>query len=252
MTSWSSQLAGLYLAAAPNGLCSPDLGDDLDQATDLGPGRSTYVLTATLFVVLFGIGLGSLLFHVFRGVASRPALPVVVVGILLLSTLAGKLCLPALAIWVSPTAVQQWRANPSGNALLHRHDCRPGIRPGLSHGHSVPLFVHLTHASAKQVGRREYLCLEHAGLDVGANLTAVLLFPLIGTAGCMALAAGLYLVALLAMISWRGWQQLATGEAIAAGRGRHAAAGPAARSSAHEYGLLSLRGPAAGRQRLPT
>ncbi len=216
---WNWPLAGPYLAAALAGCAALILEMTWTRQLTLVLGGSTYALTATLFVVLFGIGLGSLLFHVFRGAASRPGLPVVVVGILLLSTLAGKLCLPSLAVWVSPAAVQQWRADPSGNALVCiAVSAALELIPALAMGFLFPLFVHLTHASAKQVGAAvgNIYAWNTLGSIVGANLTAVLLFPQIGTAGCMALAAGLYLVALLAILSWRGWPQLATGAAIAA------------------------------------
>ena len=218
VTTWSLPLAGLYVAAAFSGCAALILEMTWMRQLALVLGGSTYALTATLFVVLVGIGLGSLLFHAFRGMASWSVVPVAVVGILVLSTLAGKLGLPSLALSVSPTPVQQWRGAPSGNAVV----CvaASGVLefiPAVAMGILFPLFIHLTRTSAGRVGAAvgSIYAWNTLGSIVGASLTPVLLFPRIGTAGAMASAVGLYIAALLAVISWRGWSRVAIGAAVA-------------------------------------
>ncbi|HEV3137578.1 MAG TPA: hypothetical protein VGZ26_06730, partial [Pirellulales bacterium] len=218
VSTWSLPLAGLYVAAALSGCAALILEMTWTRQLALVLGGSTYALTATLFVVLFGIGLGSLLFHALRGMASLRVVPVAVMGLLVLSTLIGQLGLPSLALSVSPTAIQQWRGDPSGNAFVCvAASAALEFIPAVAMGVLFPLYVHLTRANAGRVGAAvgNIYAWNSLGSIVGASLTAVLLFPRIGTAGAMALAEGLYVASLLAVISWRGRARVAIGAAIA-------------------------------------
>ena len=149
-------------------------------------GGSTYAFTATLFVVLIGIALGSLLFHAQRGLASRPVVPIAVVGVLIAATLVGKLALPSLSLAVSPEGVRDARGSQLGNALVCSGvSAALELLPSIAMGILFPLFVHLTHASAARVGGGvgNVYAFNTLGSIAGASLTSVLLFPWIGTTG---------------------------------------------------------------------
>jgi spermidine synthase len=171
-------------------------------------GGSTYAFTATLFVVLLGIGLGSLIFHAFlRGVASSPSLPLVVIGTLVAATLAGIWLLPSLSLWVAPQSVRDLRGGQLGNgAVCVAASAVLEFIPAVGMGILFPLFVHLTRASAARVGSAvgNIYAWNTLGSIVGATLTAVLLFPRIGTSGAAALATAMYVVSLLAILPWSG------------------------------------------------
>ena len=193
----SSALWVLYLAVALSGLGALVLEMTWSRQLALVLGGSTYAYSATLFVVLLGIGLGSLAFHLWlRDIASNPWLPVAAIGVLAVSCLIGKLILPELSISVAHWA--RWRQSLWGNATA----CAGAsllleFVPAVAMGILFPLFVHLTHQSAAKVGQAvgDVYAWNTFGSIVGASLTAVLLFPRIGTAGSVALAT--------AFISWR-------------------------------------------------
>ena len=95
-------------------------------------GGSTYAFTATLAVVLVGIALGSLIFHLWlRRVDSSAVLAVAVIGVLVAATLAGKLALPSLSRWVGQPDVRElrgdqfWNGVVSAGAVPRSSFCRP-------------------------------------------------------------------------------------------------------------------------------
>lgn len=203
----SARLARLYFASALSGCAALALEMTWTRQLALIVGGSTYAYTATLFVVLVGIALGSLIFHFWlRPVASWSWLPVVIVGGSIAATVAGNSLLPELSMWMAPDDVREMRGEPLGNgAICVAVSAVLEFLPAASMGLLFPLFVHLTHASAARVGQAvgNIYAWNTLGSIAGASLTSLLLFPRIGTAGSIGLAVGLYVVALLAMLSWR-------------------------------------------------
>ncbi len=215
---WSWTVSRLYVAAALSGSSALALEMIWTRQLALVLGGSTYAYTATLFVVLLGIASGSLLFHFLRRMASSPLLCIAVIGLLVVSTMAGRLALPWLSLAVAPADVRMLRAGQLGNAAV----CVAAssvleFLPALAMGVLFPLLVHLTHASAARVGATvgNIYAWNTLGSIAGASLTAVLVFPRIGTAGATALTLGLYVVALLLIMPWRGARQLSLAGAVA-------------------------------------
>jgi spermidine synthase len=220
MPAWSPKLAGLYLATALTGCGALMLEMTWTRQLAIVLGGSTYAYTATLFVVLLGIGLGSLIFHAFlRGMASSQILPVAVVGIVVLGTAAGAAVVPSLTRWVAPIAIRDFRGEQLGNGLVCvTASAMLEFLPAVGMGILFPLFVHMTRASAAKVGSAvgNIYAWNTMGSIAGASLTAALLFPRIGTSGAVALATLMYVVALLAVMPWRGTLNVAKVAAAAA------------------------------------
>lgn len=212
------RLARLYFASALTGCAALALEMTWTRQLALIVGGSTYAYTATLFVVLVGIALGSLIFHFWlRPVASWSWLPVVIVGGSIGATVMGNALLPEMSMWMAPDSVREWRSDPLGNGIVCvAVSAVLEFLPAVGMGLLFPLFVHLTHASAARVGQAvgNIYAWNTLGSIVGASLTSLLLFPRIGTAGSIALAVGLYVVALLAMLSWRSPLEMGRGAVI--------------------------------------
>jgi len=214
----SFSLLGLYVAVTLAGLGALILEMTWSRQLALLLGGSTYTYSATLFVVLVGIGAGSLLFHLFlRRFALNPWLPVLVIGALGGSCLLAKLFLPQLAELLKVdvrqaelSGVGSWRQSLFGNAMIcvMASVCLELI-PSIAMGILFPLFVDLTRASANRVGRTvgDVYAWNTFGSIAGASLTSILLFPWIGTIGSIALATGLYLVALILVLPFGNLQQ---------------------------------------------
>jgi predicted membrane-bound spermidine synthase/tetratricopeptide (TPR) repeat protein len=200
-------LVGLYFAAAVSGCAALILEMTWSRQLALILGGSTYAYTAALFIVLVGIAGGSLLFHAaLRRVASSAVLPVAIVGVLALATLAGKLALPWLSLAVAPESVRVLRADQLTNgAICAAVSAALELGPALAMGVLFPLFVHLTRAGAAHVGRAvgNVYAFNTLGSIAGGTLTAAILFPWIGTAGAMGLAVAMYIAALAAITPWR-------------------------------------------------
>lgn len=216
--TFSLRLFGLYVASALTGCAALVLEMTWTRQLALIVGGSTYAYTATLFVVLVGIALGSLIFHFWlRPVASWGWLPVVIVGGLIGTTLIGKLLLPELSMWMAPPSVREVRADPIGNGMLCvAMSAMLEFLPSVGMGLLFPLFVHMTHASAAHVGKAvgNIYAWNTLGSIAGASLTALLLFPTIGTAGAMGLSVGMYAAALLAVLPWGTAGQVLRGAAV--------------------------------------
>ncbi len=200
------RLARLYAASAMTGCAALILEMTWTRQLSLILGGSTYAFSATLFVVLVGIALGSLLFHLWlRPVASWSWLPLCIVAGLIATTLVGKLFLPELAMTMAPDEVRQLRADPLKNGeLCVAVSAALEFLPAVGMGLLFPLFVHLTHASAARVGSAvgNIYAWNTLGSIAGASLTALMLFPNVGTTGAMGVAVGLYVLALLAVLPW--------------------------------------------------
>ncbi|HEY1603099.1 MAG TPA: fused MFS/spermidine synthase [Pirellulales bacterium] len=208
-------LLGLYVAVTLSGLGALILEMTWSRQLALLLGGSAYTYSATLFVVLIGIAVGSLTFHLFlRRYAFNPWLPVIVIGALALSCLIAALLMPQLALALmvdlrkvnTPNLVNKLRQTLSGNALVcvTASACLELI-PSIAMGILFPLFVDLTRASAARVGRTvgDVYAWNTLGSIFGATLTAVVLFPWIGTYGSIALATGLYVVTLVLVLPLR-------------------------------------------------
>ncbi len=213
-------LARLYLATALTGCAALVLEMTWTRQLALILGGSTYAFTATLFVVLVGIALGSLIYH-WRLRSAEPAWRVtaVIIGVLAVTTLAGKLMLPWLSMQVAPESVREWRGGQLGNGLICVGiSAALELLPAIAMGLLFPLFVRMTRAGADHVGAAvgNIYAWNTLGSIAGASLTALLLFPNIGTAGAVALAVALYVVALLAVIPWQRKSDFAWGGAAAA------------------------------------
>ena len=195
-------MAKLYIAVAVAGLAALVLEMTWSRQLALALGGSTYAYSATLFVVLIGIASGSLLFHLgLRRLALNPWLPTAVVGALVVACLVGKTSLPWLSSQVA--AYHDARKSLLGNAAVCvAASALLEFIPAVAMGILFPLFVDLTRARALHVGRTvgNVYAWNTFGSILGASLTAVVLFPRIGTAGAVALAAGLYVVTLLLVL----------------------------------------------------
>ncbi len=204
--AWTPKLIALCAAAALSGCAALVLEMAWSRQLALVLGGSTYSYTATLFVVLLGIGSGSLLFHLLlRRWASAAWLPLMIVGVMLVSTLIGIWQLPRLSIWVAPESARYARGDQLWNGLICVGvSCVVELLPAIGMGVLFPLFVHLTQASASRVGAAvgTIYAWNTAGSIVGATLTSILLFPRLGTSGSAALAGAMYLLTLLAMLPW--------------------------------------------------
>ncbi len=215
-----SLLAGVFAAAALSGCAALMLEMTWTRQLALVLGGSTYAFTATLFVVLLGIGLGSLIYHWrLRDVRSPSLVAMVVIGMLAVTTLAGKWLLPTLSLLVAPEDVREMRGEPFWNgAICVGISMALEFLPAVGMGLLFPIFVRMTRAGAAHVGAAvgNIYAWNTLGSIAGATFTALLLFPWIGTAGAMALAVGLYVVALLGVMSWRSRADLARCAGVAA------------------------------------
>jgi spermidine synthase len=198
-------LVGVYVAVTLAGLAALILEMTWSRQLALVLGGSTYAYSVTLFVVLLGIATGSLLFHLrLRGTEAVTYLPLIVILALGVTCFAGKLFLPALSTYVGDH--RSLRGTTLGNAsLCVMVAAVVEFLPAVAMGILFPVFVDLTNERATRVGRAvgDVYAWNTFGSIVGASLTAVVLFPRIGTAGAMGLAMGLYLMAML-LVAPRG------------------------------------------------
>lgn len=188
-------------------------------------GGSTYGYSATLFTVLVGIAVGGLLFHLFlRNSRHSEAAVAVIVALISAFAVIGQQRIAWLCDMVALN--HDARATLIGNAwVCVLTSAVLELLPSIGAGLLFPLLVQLTRRGAGQVGEivgSVYLW-NTLGSIVGAGLTALLLFPLIGTAGAVALAIGLYIATVLLVCPPRAfarpailWGSLA-GSALCAG-----------------------------------
>ncbi len=182
-------------------------------------GGSTYAFTATLFVVLIAIAAGSLLFHgVFRHRPFRARTTFAETAAADGSD-RGRMVAAAIALGVAAAAVaSRWaipwlsdqvgsfahlRAAADWNAAISvGASAAVELLPALGMGFLFPLLVALTRGTGAEAGRAigGIYVWNTAGSLAGATLTAILVFPLGGTALATAIAVGLYV--LVALLLW--------------------------------------------------
>jgi spermidine synthase len=174
-------------------------------------GGSTYAFTAVLFVVLVGMGLGSLVFRLWIAkVAHLAYTPGLVVLALTASLLAGHWLIPAV------TSLVGLMVPIRGSEVVNGLVCVAAsvsleLLPAVGMGILFPVLVQLLGASGASAGRTvgSVYAWNTCGTIAGAALTNVLLIPWIGTTRSVALAMGIYCVAMFILLPQRHRRDLA-------------------------------------------
>ena len=168
-------------------------------------GGSTYAFAAMLCVVLIGIGVGSLVFHLWlKDVPNLLYAPALVMLALVLATIIGQaliLQLTALSGVVVPL-----RSSQSFNAVFALGmSAVLELLPALGMGILFPLFVHLTRARVGETGKTvgSIYAWNTLGTLVGATGTALVAIPTWGTTRSVTIALGLYAAAALLLFPSR-------------------------------------------------
>lgn len=170
-------------------------------------GGSTYAFSAMLFVLLIGIGLGGLVFHLWvkRLVESPYTLGVVVAG-LAVTSLAGKLMLVNLTCFVG--ANRLLRSSQLFDAVLCAGTSAVlELLPATAMGVLFPLVVHLTRKTGEDAGRvvGNMYAWNTGGSILGATVTAVALIPMWGASKSFAAAMAVYFLAIWLVLPLRNW-----------------------------------------------
>jgi spermidine synthase len=192
-------LGVLYVTVALTGCAALILEMVWTRQLALILGGSTYAFTAMLFLLLVGIGLGSMAFHLwFRKSPNASVAAVLVIAGLALSTLIGKLLIPDLSAGVG--LLKMLRKTQTGNAAI----CVAAsavleLLPAIGMGLLFPLFVDLTRKRAADAGKAigSIYAWNTLGSIAGATLTSLVLIPGMGTSKTVALALGMYTAALV-------------------------------------------------------
>ena len=196
----------LAAAAALTGLAALLLQMVWTRQLSVMLGGSTYALTATLFVILLGIGLGSLLFRVTLPKISDPAAAAGwTIGLLVLSAGATRLLVPLLTIAVGFSS--HLRSLALGNAVVSvGASAAIELLPSIGMGFLFPLLVHLTRTSAGTAGRAVggVYGWNTAGSIFGASATAPVGLALLGGAWTMAVGLAFYFLSALLLLPLRG------------------------------------------------
>ncbi|HVE42874.1 MAG TPA: fused MFS/spermidine synthase [Planctomycetota bacterium] len=204
------RLGALYAAAALTGLGALLLQMVWTRQLCVMLGGSTYALTSTLFVILLGIGIGSL---IFRTVVSRLADPARAaagsLALLVLSAGATKLLVHPLTMAVGLS--KDLRSLGLGNAAV----CIAAsavleFLPSVCMGFNFPLLVHLTRRGAADAGRAvgSVYAWNTAGSIFGAAATAPVGLALLGGARTMGAGLAFYLIAGALLAPLRGRRNL--------------------------------------------
>lgn len=209
-TSPGPRPAALFAAAALTGLAALLLQMVWTRHLCVMLGGSTYALSATLFVILLGIGLGALLFRAAVPHLGDPALAAAgSLALLVLSAGATRLLIHPLTILVGLS--KELRSMSLGNAAV----CLAAsaalvLLPSLCMGFNFPLLVHLTKRSAADAGRAvgSVYAWNTSGSILGAAATAPVGLALLGSAWTMAVGLSLYLVSALLLLPKRGARAL--------------------------------------------
>jgi spermidine synthase len=195
----------LYGVAAMTGLASLLLQMVWARQLSVLLGGSTYALTSTLFVILLGIGVGSLLFRARVDRLAEPAHSAIwALAILAVSAGAGKMLIPEMTEAVGHS--RALRSLEFGNAAV----CVAAsvvleFVPSVCMGYVFPLLVHLTRRSAPDAGRAvgNVYAWNTAGSILGAAATAPLGLALGGSGITMAGGLALYLVSAILLAPLR-------------------------------------------------
>ena len=210
-TTWTPSSGALSGASALTGLAALLLQMVWTRQLCVMLGGSTYALTATLFVILLGIGCGSLLFRVAVPHLSDPASAAGwALGLLALSAGATRLLVPSLTIAVGFTG--PLRSLGFGNAAVCvAASAAIELLPSIGMGFVFPLLVHLTRSSATEAGRAvgSVYGWNTAGSIFGASATAPVGLALLGSAWTLATGLALYFVSALLLLPLRGRRAVA-------------------------------------------
>jgi spermidine synthase len=200
----------LYAAATLTGLGALLLQMVWTRQLSVMLGGSTYALTSTLFVILLGIGIGSLL---FRAAVPRLADPARAaagsLALLILCAGATKLLVHPLTMAVGLS--RDLRSMGLGNAAVCiAASAALELLPSIGMGFNFPLLVHLTRQGAADAGRAvgSVYAWNTAGSIFGAAATAPVGLALLGGARTMGAGLAFYLVAGALLIPLRGRRNL--------------------------------------------
>ncbi len=166
-------------------------------------GGSTYAFTASLFVILVGMALGSLAFHAWlRGARTRIESLLVITVALTATTVLGMALIPPACRMIGD--VRQQRANAALNALW----CAGAsgvveLLPALCMGMLFPMLVAFSRRQVAEVGRTvgSVYAWNTAGAIAGGILTSSWLIPRWGSHGAVAIAVAMYFAAVLALLA---------------------------------------------------
>ncbi len=162
-------------------------------------GSSTYAFSAMLFLLLVGIGLGSLLFHVrFRKSGDLALVPAITIAGIGVTTCAGKLLIPQVSILVG--TLKDLRASQGWNAVIATGASAVlELLPAIGMGLLFPIFIDRTRKRAADAGKAigAIYAWNTAGSIAGATAAFILLVPAVGLSNTEQLALVLYTAALL-------------------------------------------------------
>lgn len=210
-SSWTPSPGALSAAAALTGLAALLLQMVWTRQLCVMLGGSTYALTATLFVILLGIGIGSILFRLSAARLTDPAAAAGwAVGLLILSAGACRLLVPALTIAVGLTS--PLRSLALGNAVVCvGASAAIELLPSIGMGFVFPLLVHLTRSGAGSAGRAvgSVYGWNTAGSIFGASATAPVGLALLGGPRTMAAGLACYFVSALLLLPLSGRRAIA-------------------------------------------
>ena len=168
-------------------------------------GGTTYAFSSMLFVFLFGIGLGSLIYsRTVRRIRNIERALIVVVTALIASTAMGKFSVPFLAATMGflrglrADALLNGLISVGANAVLQ-------LVPTLCMGFLFPLFVDILRWRKQNVGAMvgNLYTWNTAGSILGASFTPVALIAVWGTAASTAVAMLMYCLALSIVFPYR-------------------------------------------------
>jgi predicted membrane-bound spermidine synthase len=173
-------------------------------------GGSTYALTSTLFVILLGIGLGSLLFRAaIPHIAHPDRAAAASLAVLIASAGLTRLLAPSLTTAVGLS--KELRSLPFGNAAVCLGvSAALELLPSICMGFNFPLLVHLTRRGAADAGRAvgTVYAWNTAGSILGAAATAPVGLAFLGSAHTLGAGLSLYFVALWLLHPTRGARNL--------------------------------------------
>ncbi|MEK6260682.1 MAG: fused MFS/spermidine synthase [Planctomycetota bacterium] len=195
----------IYLIAALTGCAALMLQTVWSRQLALVLGSSTYAFSAMLFVVLTGIGFGSLLFEAVISKFEDD-------GSILIHTVSGSVITAIAGIWLLPFAADcvgvsiPLRANYTVNALV----CILGsalveLLPAIAMGILFPLLVRISTRSPSRTGTSvgNVYAWNTLGALVGSIATSVWIVPEWGTRAALIVAIHLYLSIAVALATSR-------------------------------------------------
>jgi predicted membrane-bound spermidine synthase len=180
-------------------------------------GGSTYAFTAMLFVILVGIGLGSLVHHALLRESRYVAyLPAVVSLLIIAATVLGQRAIPALTALVG-TALPLRSSEVFQGILGAGASAALELLPALGMGVLFPLLVQLTRRAAEDAGNAvgTLYAWNTAGTIAGATATSLVFIPGLGTERTVTLALSLYALAALVLLPSAGLRAAAARLAVA-------------------------------------